>query len=125
MFVKYWEQPLLMHLNKLKKNYELIIFTSLPRDFIKRIFAKTPKIEELFSQVLCGEEQTIQEDFKVKDISLLLHNRTLEDIFVVEPNADQVHAECVASINPEPYDGKILYAQLEALIVSLKRSRNS
>ena len=50
--------------------------------------------------MLCAEDSTIQEDIIVKDISLFLYNRSLEDIFVVDPYAESVHSDCVASINP-------------------------
>ena len=109
MFVKYWEQPLLNHLRALQAYYELVIFTTLPRNFMERLLTSTPALEQVISKVLCLEDATPVDTFIVKDISLLLHNRELEDIFVVDTNPNQVQEEVVAHIAPDPYDGLIPY----------------
>ena len=120
MFVKYWEQPLLNHLRKLHAHYELVIFTTIPRNFIESLLSITPALKQVISRVLCFEDTIFLENFIVKDISLLLHNREIENIFVVDTNPNQVHQESVAHIAPDPYDGYITYTQLASLVRSLR-----
>ena len=60
----------------------------MPRAFMLKILKLCPPLEQIFNLVLCLEDATIQDDFIVKDISLLLGNRNLEDIFVVDTDRD-------------------------------------
>jgi len=103
--------------------YELVMFTTLPRNFVDRLLKMTPGLDQVVSTVLCYEDTTQVEDFVVKDISILLLNRELQDIFVVDTNPDHVQDDIVASIHPDPFDGLIPYTQLTSLVKSLKQSR--
>lgn len=42
-------------------------------------------------------------------MSYLLGNRTLEQIYVIDPNEEAVDPDCIVSMHPETYDGTILY----------------
>jgi len=90
MFIKYWEQPLLNQLRHLQMYYELVIFTTLPRYFVDRLLSMTPQLDSVISTILCNEDTTIVEDFIIKDISILLLNRELQDIFIVDTDPDHV-----------------------------------
>jgi len=59
MFIKYWEQPLLTHLKKLIKYYEIVVFTSLPRAFMEKLLKQCPGLDNLLNIILCSEDSTI------------------------------------------------------------------
>jgi hypothetical protein len=65
---------------------ELIVYTFLPRDFCNAILQKTPELKGIFSHIICNEEILRTDSFLIKDIGLLLYNRQLENIVVVEPD---------------------------------------
>lgn len=75
--------------------------------------------------ILSLEDTTQQEeDFIVRDISLFLKNRERDDIQVIDIDTEAADTDCLACIHPEPpYDGGILYKQLDSLQESLKEYR--
>ena len=109
ILVKFFAQPLLKLLKELQKYYELIVFTSLPKRFMIEILNKMPEIGALLNFVLTLEDASTMDEYYVKDISMLLHNRELGDVFVVEPEHHYVDSETVSCMHPEPYDGLIPY----------------
>lgn len=48
----------------------------------------------------------------IKDLSILLNNRSAENIFVVESNAEFCDEDSVQSLTPECYDGSAEYKNL-------------
>ena len=51
-YIKLWPQQLLLQMRKLKKYYELIIFTILPQMIVDQIWAMVPELKELISHTL-------------------------------------------------------------------------
>ena len=100
---------MLKHLKDLKKYHELDVFTTLPHNLMDKLLKAIPGLDSILDFVLCQEDATPVEDFIIKDISILLGNRELEDIFVIDPHADHGQEECVASVAPHPYVGLITY----------------
>jgi len=56
----------------------------------------------------------------LKDCSLLLGNRELLDLFVIDSDPNEVDPDSVSSLNPPPYDGDQAYGSLQDLLESLK-----
>lgn len=50
-----------------------------------------------------------ESEFLVRDISIFLKNRELEDILVIDIDEETVDSNCITSVHPKPYDGGILY----------------
>jgi hypothetical protein len=40
----------------------------------------------------------------------------LEDILVIDIDEETVDSNCITSVHPKPYDGGILYRQLELMV---------
>ncbi len=76
----------------------------------------TPALYDVFSVLLCQEDATNADNFIVKDISLLTHNREMQDIFVVNTVPATVQTDYLASIYHQPYDGLINYTQLAKVV---------
>lgn len=72
-----WPQKLIAQLNKLARNYELIVFTILPIDIVNQIYDKVPELRALISHTLTYEDLTFSEENAVayKDLGLLSKNR--------------------------------------------------
>jgi hypothetical protein len=68
---------LLAQIKKLTKNYELVIYTILPRDIVNQFYDLVPGIEDFISHTLCYEDLTFSEadGLAYKDLALLSHNR--------------------------------------------------
>lgn len=49
------------------------------------------------------------ESYLIKDMSILLHNRKIEDIIIVETDPSRVDSDILSTLNPQPYDGSIHY----------------
>ena len=84
IYFKIHPPSLLKILKQLTQNYEIVIFTILPRRIMKAVYEAIPMLESNINFTLCQEETKIQNEFLIKDISLLLGNRELEDIYVVD-----------------------------------------
>lgn len=102
-------------LRDLQAYCELVIFTYLPRSFCDAIVARIPQFKDVFSFILCQEDCIATEAYLIKDQSILLGNRSIEDIVVIDSNLDRVDTECVSTINPAPYDGSVFYTQLSSV----------
>lgn len=64
---------------------------------------------------MCQEESIKSDHYLVKDMSLLLINRNIDDIIIVETDPYRVDNDLFSVFNPYPYDGSINYSQLAAL----------
>jgi TFIIF-interacting CTD phosphatase-like protein len=79
-------QPLVKALRNLQAYCELVIFTYLPRSFATQILDKIPQLKDIFAHVICQEDAISTEAYLIKDLSILLSNRSIEDIVVIESN---------------------------------------
>lgn len=86
-----------------------MIFTVLPRRFIDIIIRMVPQLTQVINFILTLEDMKDQDDYCVKDVSKLLGNRTLEQLYVIDPSEEAVDTDCLVSMHPESYDGSILY----------------
>jgi TFIIF-interacting CTD phosphatase-like protein len=68
--------------------YETIIFTALPRRFLDAILTQVPELNICVNFFICQEECQLQEDYLVKDISILMGERKMENIYVIDPNPE-------------------------------------
>lgn len=83
--------------------------------------SRIPHLKDIFAYILCQEEAISTEAFMIKDLSILLYNRNIEDIVVIESDQSRVDTECLSTINPSPYDGSVFYTQLTSLKSILKQ----
>jgi len=65
----------------------LIIYTYLNREFVDDLMSKVPELKSIFSLILCREDTVPLGDYLVKDIGLLLSNRKIEEVIVVDINS--------------------------------------
>lgn len=70
-----FEPVLLWHLKKLAKDYELVIYSILPKKLLDDILS--PDIRNLFSHVLSYEQlvSSNESEYSIKDLTLLSQNR--------------------------------------------------
>lgn len=140
-FIKIWAIELLNQVKLLTKNYEIILFTMLPREILNLIINKiVPELENFVSFSLCYEELIFPEDRPLvyKDMSLLSDNRTINLVKVddddepPEPNMlmviDILDTECcdnelVRYFHPHPFQGEMKYPNLKAINEFLKQTR--
>ena len=61
----------------------------------------------------------------VKDLSILFEGRELSSMFVIDPVVDRVDGDIISSMHPAPFDGQILYSQLNMLVASMKEARRA
>ena len=54
--IKIWPMSLVNHLKKLSTNFELVVYTILPRETINQIYALIPCVYELISHTICNED---------------------------------------------------------------------
>ena len=84
IFVKFFAAPLVKILKLLQQNYEVIVFTTIPKRFLNLIIDKIPQFNSVVNFILSLEDTTEQEEYVVKDVSIFLQNRTLESIYVID-----------------------------------------
>ena len=85
--IKIWPMSLVNHLKQLAMNFELVVYTILPRDTMNQIYALIPNVLEIISHTLCHEDmyfEIFDGGFACKDISLLADNRTNCELIVVD-----------------------------------------
>ena len=82
-----------------------------------------PGLRSVVNYFLCLEDTQEKEEYVVKDISIFLKNRELQDIHVIDLRQEAVDSDCLSSMHPVEYDGSVLYKQLQLLIDSLKQAR--
>src|SRR3569833_3774579 len=99
----YMQQPMLKALRALQAYYELIIYTFLPRNLCEGILNKVEGLRQIFSYVLCQEDTIRTDMYMIKDMSVLLKNRRLEDIIIVDTESSRVDTECLSTITVTPY----------------------
>jgi hypothetical protein len=87
----------------------------LPRELCDGILNKIPELKQIFSYVLCQEDMICTEQYLIKDMSVLLSNRRIEDIVIVETDSSRVDTDILSTLNPVPYDGSVHYGQLTLL----------
>jgi TFIIF-interacting CTD phosphatase-like protein len=73
------------------------------------IINKIPELRQIFSYILCQEDMIFTESYLIKDMSILLHNRKIEDIIIVETDPTRVDSDILSTLNPLPYDGSLHY----------------
>jgi hypothetical protein len=95
----------------------------LPKRFLDEIVAQMPGLRSVVNYFLCLEDTQEKEEYVVKDISIFLKNRELQDIHVIDVRQEAVDSDCLSSMHPVEYDGSVLYKQLQFLIDSLKQAR--
>jgi len=115
------KQPLLKALRELQAYCELILYTCLPREHFDCFLSKVPELGNIFSYVLTKEDMIFTESYLIKDLSVLLFNRSIEDIIVVENEASRVDCDLVSTLTTQPYDGTLHYWQLSMLKQSLRQ----
>ena len=120
IFLQFNSIVLLKILKQFQVYFELIIFTVLPRRFVDLILKEIPGAACYFNHVLCAEEACWQDEYLLRDVSQLLGNRDLLEMYVIAPNPEHVDADSVQSMNPVKYDGSKDYVQLQFLFESLK-----
>jgi len=76
-------QPLVKALRELQAYCELILYTYLPREMCEVFLNEVPELKQIFSYVLCQEDMIYTESYLIKDMSVLLLNRRIEDIIIV------------------------------------------
>ena len=81
---------LLRVLRQFQTYFELVIFTFLPRRFVDLIFHEIPGMNNYFNQILTAEDCSWQEEYLIKDCSVLLGNRNLLDLYVIETDQSEV-----------------------------------
>ena len=118
---------LVNHLKKLAINYELVVYTILPRDTINQIYALIPNVHEIISHTLCYEDmffEIFDGGFACKDISLLADNRSNCELIVVDvlDSQQSVDLNTVTYLTLSEYDGKVTYTNLDFLSKSLNDS---
>ena len=76
-FASYWPLKLVLQLQKLKKYYEIIVFTILPKKFVDMFYEQIPDLKELIDHTLTYEDLVFDEENHVvyKDLSLITGNR--------------------------------------------------
>ena len=107
-------------MQQLQAHYELIVFTVLPRRFLDEIIAQMPGLSQVVNFFLCLEDTQEKDEYFVKDISIFLKNRELQDIHVIDVCQEAVDSDCLSSMHPVEYDGSVLYKQLQIMNDSLK-----
>ena len=101
--IKWWPQKLAIYLSKLFKYYELVIFTILPDEIVKRLFELCPELGNLVSHSLSYSHLvTSDEGYVYKDLAFLSENRQEQDGQELETRvvdildaADHVDGECI------------------------------
>lgn len=75
--IKVYPQGLMINLEKIKKYYEIIIYTYLPRHTMNEIYRHIPQLQDLISHTLTYEDLVYNEESEdyYKDLSLLHNNR--------------------------------------------------
>ena len=87
-----------MNLEKIKKYYEIVIYTYLPRQAMNEIYSHIPQLQDLVSHTLTFEDLVYNEESEdyYKDLSLLQLNRSAQlsdqdqavgDIFVIDTSS--------------------------------------
>lgn len=73
-------------LNKLKQNFELVLFTCGTKEYLHRLLNYFDPERERFDFYLSRDECFKSENLKVfeKDLRILLENRKLKDIIIVD-----------------------------------------
>jgi hypothetical protein len=84
----------------------------LPKRFLDEIVAQMPGLRSVVNYFLCLEDTQEKEEYVVKDISIFLKNRELQDIHVIDVRQEAVDSDCLSSMHPVEYDGSVLYKQL-------------
>lgn len=87
------------------------------------IFEMIPHLEQLINFTLCLEETKVQDCYQVKDISLLLNNRTLENIYVIDCDEKAFDLDSCQNVLLGPYKGEKNYIELEKMAMSLKMAK--
>lgn len=64
-----------MWLNLLAKDYELVVFSLLPKQLIHQILSKIDNSDTYISQILGYEDIVFLDGYAVKDLSLLSQGR--------------------------------------------------
>jgi hypothetical protein len=88
--MKMWPDTLSHHLRNLAKYYELVIFTVLPIELMKKIMLLVPDLDSLIAHCLCANELSyniLDGPFIGKDLDLLAAQRkykTLDNKLVKE-----------------------------------------
>jgi len=113
---------LLRILKHFQNYFEMVIFTYLPRRFVDLILKEVPGMSNYFNFILTSEEASWRDDYLIKDCSLLLGNRELLELYVIDSTPDEVDTDSVSSLNPPVYEGIERYQHLEALLETLKAS---
>ena len=121
---------LVNHLKQLAINYELVVYTILPRDTINQIYAMIPNMHEIISQTLCYEDmyfEIFDGGFACKDISLLATNRNNCELIVIDVLDSQqfVDLNTVTYLTLNEYDGKVTYTNFILLSNNLNIYQNN
>ena len=74
--IKVWPQGLIKQLKKLAKNYEIVIYTILPKVIMDQVYSLDPEFLDIISHTLCFENLVYQDGYPCKDLALLAENRT-------------------------------------------------
>lgn len=126
LIIKFSEKELIKSLSKIKSYYEVIIFTIIPKRFFDLIIAMVPQLTEVTNFILTNEDcsETCEEALIVRDVSLFLHNRSRQDIYIIDIIRGAVDTNCLFQFHPKPYDGGIMYPYLDKLDVFMKHERS-
>jgi hypothetical protein len=136
--IKIWPKELLKQLKKLAKNYEIIIYTVLPMDVMKKVFLLDPEFADIISHTLCFEHLVYQDGYPCKDLALLAENRTqnlepedddeapvCSEIIVIDTldNESGSDPHCVTYFQGQPYEGQMAYSNVDYINTMLKGYR--
>ena len=84
---KIWPNTLMNHLKILARDFELVVYTILPKDTMDKIYELIPNINEVISHTLCYEDmyfEIFEDGIACKDTSLLANNRNYNELIVVD-----------------------------------------
>mmetsp|Transcript_24419 Transcript_24419/g.37852 ORF Transcript_24419/g.37852 Transcript_24419/m.37852 type:complete len:144 (+) Transcript_24419:3998-4429(+) len=124
--IKIFPKTLLAHLKKLSRFYEIIIYSILPMEILKQIYALHPDLKDVINHTLSYENLIYDNNYACKDLGFLYENRmeniqqedgeepTPSEIMVIDSlnSSDSSDQQCVTFFQGHPFQGDMNYGNM-------------